>query len=1104
MSIGHAVAGPAEYASVTVAAMEVTVADDEEQSVLADPESIEVTENGTATFTVVLGSEPVGGTVTVTPTVSGDAAVTVTPASRSFNAASWETPKVFTVTAAEDGNAASEAGTVSFSAAGADYADARIPNDVAVTVTDDDVASTRVRLTVSPVAFDEDAGATVVTVTGTLNGATRSVDTVATLVTPIGTAFPEDDYTLETPDPFTLTIDAGETSGTQTFTVTPVDDDIDEDDETFRVEGTRTGLAISYTHRVTLTIRDNDTRGLVLSRTALAVTEDDATGAGYTVALATEPTGSVTVTVDVPSGTDVLVSPATLTFDDTNWSDPQTVTVTADFDDDAVADPPVTIAHSVAGADYEGVAVDDTVTVTIAEADTAAIWVEKTAVALDEGATATWKVALDTEPSGTVTVTPEIPVGADAVVTPASVTFTPGSYESPKTFTLTAEHDDDAVDDAAFTVGHGATGGDYEGLSGPGVEVTVTDDDEPGLAVTPDPLAVPEGGSAAFMVRLLTEPSTTVTVVPGRKAPHDPDVTLATGSLTFNAGNWDDEQEVRVEGAEDADADDDEQVITFDPSGGEYAGADTVEATARVEDGDKASSEVRLSVAPAGGAEDTGGAAVTVTAALDAAPRLEDTTVTVSVGAGTGADAASASDFEAVSDFVVTILAGQAEGTADFTLAPVDDDYEGDETLSVSGSTSAAGFTVAGTEVSILEDDVRCIALSTTAVTVVEAAVGETYGVRLATRPGGAVTVLAEVPGGTDVRVSPAAGLVFGRTNWNTEQFFTVSAVDDADSTPDAVVSVTHRVAGADYETVAVDAAVAVTITENDTPGVGISANLFLTPAIRIVGRCAMRGGSADGRGVGSGVVVSARGLAGTGTGDRGLEGSAQGQVGRRPAAHAVAASGLRTLAARDRGPCQEGEPGRSVRRGLVEAAEEVGGLASRVVRRAVSRTGDGDVGRWRVPGQGVRRDDGEGAGPDRGAVAPALQRAPSVAGVRLLQAHGERGTGHGRGVCAVPGRRGRLCARRPGLLDCCGPPPRGVRGGSCHRAREHRGAVASRARRRDFRFMLNQVVRAIEPHLSLAEVIDEWNQISKSLSEPPRRRLPQIAECFVEERQTS
>ena len=498
--------------------------------------------------------------------------------------------------------------------------------------------------------------------------------------------------------------------------------------------------------------------------------------------------------------------------------------VTADFDDDAVADPPVAIAHAVAGADYEGLTVDDTVTVTIAEMDTAGIWVEKTAVALDEGATAAWKVALDTEPSEDVTVTPQIPAGADATVTPASVTFTPRNYESPKTFTLTAVHDDDAVDDAAFMIGHAATGGDYEGLAGPGVEVTVTDDDEPGLAVTPDPLAVPEGGSAAFMVRLVTEPSTQVTVTAARKTPVNPDVTVTPATRTFNATNWNQAKPFTVAGAADADADDDEQVVVFSASGGEYAGAATVEATARVEDDDKPSSEVRLSVAPAGVAEDAGGAAVTVTAALDAAPRLEDTAVTVSVGAGTGAGAASASDFAAVPDFVVTIDAGATSAAAEFTLAPVDDDdYEGDETLSVSGSTSASGFTVAGTEVAILEDDVRGIALSTTAVTVVEAAVGESYGVWLATRPTGNVTVLAEVPGGTDVRVSPAAGLVFDAASWNTRQLFTVSAVDDADSTADAVVTVTHRVAGADYETVAVDAAVAVTITENDIPGVGVT-----------------------------------------------------------------------------------------------------------------------------------------------------------------------------------------------------------------------------------------------------------------------------------------
>ena len=51
---------------------------------------------------------------------------------------------------------------------------------------------------------------------------------------------------------------------------------------------------------------------------------------------------------------------------------------------------------------------------------------------------------------------------------------------------------------------------------------------------------------------------------------------------------------------------------------------------------------------------------------------------------------------------------------------------------------------------------------------------------------------------------------------------------------------------------------------------------------------------------------------------------------------------------------------------------------------------------------------------------------------------------------------------------------------------------------------MLNQVARAIEPHLPLAQVIDEWNQFSRSLSEPPRQRPLQIDEYFMEQCQTN
>jgi hypothetical protein len=46
---------------------------------------------------------------------------------------------------------------------------------------------------------------------------------------------------------------------------------------------------------------------------------------------------------------------------------------------------------------------------------------------------------------------------------------------------------------------------------------------------------------------------------------------------------------------------------------------------------------------------------------------------------------------------------------------------------------------------------------------------------------------------------------------------------------------------------------------------------------------------------------------------------------------------------------------------------------------------------------------------------------------------------------------------------------------------------------------MLNQLARGIEPQLPLDQVIAEWNQISRSLAEPPRRRMLQIAKRFAE-----
>ena len=78
-----------------------------------------------------------------------------------------------------------------------------------------------------------------------------------------------------------------------------------------------------------VTVTDDDEPAVVLSETGLTVTEGDAAGSSYTVKLATEPTGEVTVTVSGHAGTDLTLDKTTLTFTVDNWDVAQTVTVEA-------------------------------------------------------------------------------------------------------------------------------------------------------------------------------------------------------------------------------------------------------------------------------------------------------------------------------------------------------------------------------------------------------------------------------------------------------------------------------------------------------------------------------------------------------------------------------------------------------------------------------------------------------------------------------------------------------------------------------------------------------------------------------------------------------
>ena len=193
-------------------------------------------------------------------------------------------------------------------------------------------------------------------------------------------------------------------------------------------------------------------------------------GAGYTVALATEPTVDVTVTIGGHAGTDLtLQGPRlrsdVLTFTPDNWNRPQTVTVTAAHDDDGVNDDE-TLTHTAAGAEYDGVA--KALPVTATDNDPLGISIDALDLAVDESDSADYAVRLDTEPTVDVTVTITGQEETDLTLSGpdlnnGALTFTAATWDTPQTVTITADHDDDTDDDTG-TLTHTGGGGEYDGL----------------------------------------------------------------------------------------------------------------------------------------------------------------------------------------------------------------------------------------------------------------------------------------------------------------------------------------------------------------------------------------------------------------------------------------------------------------------------------------------------------------------------------------------------------------------------------------------------------------------------------------------------------------
>ena len=188
---------------------------------------------------------------------------------------------------------------------------------------------------------------------------------------------------------------------------------------------------------------------------------------------------------------------------------------------------------------------------------------------VDEGTAGSYTVELTEPPTGTVTVTVAGHAGTDVTLSRNRLTFTTTNWDTPQTVWVTAREDGDAVDDTVTLTHTVSTGGGYDDVELPDLEVTVADNDG-GIVADPASLTVAEGATGSYVLTLTRRPTAPVTVTVSSGA----GVTASPATLTFTADNFATAQTVSVTAAQDTDKKDAAVTLRHAATGGGYEEAE--------------------------------------------------------------------------------------------------------------------------------------------------------------------------------------------------------------------------------------------------------------------------------------------------------------------------------------------------------------------------------------------------------------------------------------------------------------------------------------------------------------------------------------------------
>ena len=828
---------PDEYEGITVADVSVSVTDPDLSAAVLTVDSspistLTVLEGETATYDVALSHQPASGdTLTVTLTIppTSGTPVTVDDDSLDFDSSNWDTPQTVTVNGVEDTILGNETFNIAHAVTGTvgsrvsatpthltvtrtddDEPNLDLGTTTAVTVTEGSSTSYDIKLTQGPTAT------VMLTVTATGNDDVRvSTDSCATLAASATLSFSTTDW-----------------NTAQSLTVCGAEDyDASNDEASLTYSASGGGYGTLSYPPTPVTVTDNDTEGITISPTTVLISELEGgfATATYEVSLSAAPTGgSVTVDIDVANNPDVTTVPEELTFALSDWTTAATQTVTKSVeisvaDDDGAGDDTADIVHTKSGVDYDlGGPASYSLTVNIMDTDDRGVTI--TAVdpfTFDEGGSLTYTVVLDTEPTGEVTVSINDPVASDEIrVDKTALKFTLNDWNQPQTVRVSADADDDAVNDEGI-INHGVTGADYEANNVPAdpLTVTVTDlsmrsvsvDTEPDTAGMQTSLTIGEGFTDTYEVVLGTQPSggtVTITITSDNSdvtVDTDPGTSGNQTTLEFTAANWDDAQTVTVTAEqENADTQQDTATLSHAVSGADYGTyysannktAPDVSVIVNDDDGPMFSTSAEsLTVVERTDENPTASSSYTVV--LDTLPVGGNVTITVTPAGNPDIKLLDPDTNDPVGELALEFTTTNWNTPQTVAVVALEDPDALDERGTLNHVATGANFGGSAPDVSmtVMIDDttLAAVGIDPTTLSMTEGRKA-TYGVILQSQPQANVVIVVSSSDSGAVAASPGR-LTFTSDTWDEEQEVTLTAVSDSDGDNESV-TIIHSSSG--------------------------------------------------------------------------------------------------------------------------------------------------------------------------------------------------------------------------------------------------------------------------------------------------------------------